>query len=372
MIYHMGVLLIVALIGISYSLRTNNMRNWKKIGIQVITVILSLFLGLRTWWMADIIKYHTQYVNCGGPEWKQHVFGEIGNIGLRWFFLLEHRLTGGNFQIALLLIAFFCMGCLGYVTYKYSASIYWSYLMYIAMGFYFFNFSGLKQSIAMAILLLAFSYIIEGKLACFVVSVFTAGMFHAPALIFFPAYWIARKKIDKKYIFLMVVIFAFVFLLRGQIVTFLSSMYYDEDTVYNATINVGGKFIMLLIMIFMGIVLRKPTEEDKVYTSIFNLIIVATMLQSFSVFGHNFTRLADYYFQFVILYIPFIFEQRIPTIVDKSQTTQLNLNGRMFSIIYIGVSLFAVYFFYNYIRTDISGILDYKFFWEVAQTPWGS
>lgn len=371
MIYHMGILAITAFITLLYRYN-KDIQLSKKGYIGIITCILSLFLGLRTWWMADLIKYHTQYVNIGGGNWKEFLFGEIENIGLRLFFFLEYRLTSGNYQIALLVISFFCMACVGYVVYKYSVSLYWSYLMYIAIGFYFFNFSGLKQSIAMAILLLSFPYIVEGKLGLFIFTVVMAGLFHAPALIFLPAYWIARKKLDRSYVFFIVGVFVLVFILRGPIVTFLSSLYYDDETIYSATGDVGGKFLMILAMVAMGIILRIPTGKDRVYNKTFNLMIIAALLQSFSIFGNNFTRLADYYFQFVILYIPFVFEQRIPTRANKSQTTQLNLNGRMFSIIYIGVSLFAVYFFYNYIRTDISGILDYKFFWEVAQTPWGS
>lgn len=373
--YHMSILGSVLLITLLYAIKGNGNTYYKKICIQCSSVILTLFLGLRTWWMADIIKYHTQYVNCGSAEWKKYVFEKTENLGLRLFFRIEYLLTDGNFQIALFIIAAFCMISLGYVIYRYSVSPYWSYLIYISMGFFFFNFSGLKQSIAMSFLLWAFVGIIEEKMSFFMIMTFIAGIFHAPAFIFLPAYFWSKKKNDKLYWLLLIIMFAVIFVFRNQIVGMLGEMYYEESEYLQSSANVGGKFLMILAMLIGGVILRPPSAEDRVYSKVYNLTVIAALLQSFSVFGHNFTRLADYYFQIIIFYIPFVFEQRgaiVHRLSVKARPAIIKIRQKEFVLIYLAVTMFLVYYYHNYIKGDISGILDYKFFWEVMETAWGS
>lgn len=374
--YHMWILAIVMIVTLVYSDKGCGNRNIKKKIIEFITLVMSLFLGVRTWWMADLTKYHTQYLSCGGDDWREVVFGDFENMGLRLFFRLEYVLTDGNYQIALIIIAFFCMSCLGFVIYKYSVSPYWSYVMYITMGFYFFTFSGLKQSIAMAFLLLAFSGIIEQKLGYYIVMVLAAAFFHSPALIFLPAYVLVRKRIDKTYWLYLATLFAIFFLFQNKLVSFLSEMYYEEDLTLGVDGTVGGRFLMMLVMLVCGIIFRPPSEKDYVYNRVFNVTVFATLLQSFAMFGNEFSRLADYYFQFVILYVPFIFEYRQGRerhqLSMNAESAALQFNWKSYQLIYFGVTVFSIWYFYNYIKGDISGILDYKFFWEVAETTWGS
>lgn len=373
--YHMWVFAIAAFAAMGYAYNGRGSSYSKKRIIELITLVMSLFLGLRTWWMADLIKYHTQYVACGGENWRETVFSKPENIGMRLFFRFEYLLTGGNYQIALLIIAAFCMSCLGYTIYKYSVSPYWSYVMYIAMGFYFFTFSGLKQSIAMGFLLLAFQGIVEKKPVYFLVMTLMGGIFHAPALIFLPAYLIARMSIDRRYWLYLLILVGLFFVFKTQLVEFLNDLYYEEELLMSDR-QVGGRFIMMSAMLLGGAFLRPPSTKDSVYMKVFNLMIVSTLLQSFSTFGNEFTRLADYYFQFVILYVPFVFEYRDSKyrhqLSMRAKPAKISFNWRSYQVFYLVVTVFSVWFFYNYIKTDISGILDYKFFWEVIETPWGS
>lgn len=373
--YHMGTMLVIMLLTLLYSKYGRGETDTKKKVIQIITLILTFFLGLRTWWMGDLIKYHTQYVSCGQEGWKQVVFQKAENIGLRLFFHAEYVLTEGNFQIALLMIAFFSTVSLGYVIYKYSVSPYWSYLVYIGLGFLFFNFTGLKQSIAMTCLLWAFAGIIEEKHLLFLCMTCIAGMFHAPAFIFLPAYAWSKKKYDKYYWFTLIALFAVVFIFRNQIIGFLGELYYEENEFLQSSETVGGKFLLMLIMLIGGAVLRPPSTHDTVYSKVYNLVVIAALLQSFSVFGNNFTRLADYYFQIVIFYIPLVFEYRgfkVHRLSANARPALIGIDRKGYQLLYLAVTVFLIFYYYQYIGTDISGITDYKFFWEVLETPWGS
>ena len=104
-------------------------------------------------------------------------------------------------------------------------------------------------------------------------------------------------------------------------------------------------------------------------------MVVAAVLQSMSVFGNNYSRLADYYFQFIILFIPFIMEYREHGAHPLSEVTSppvVYLNRDLYILAGVFITVFAFRYYRGYIGTDISGILDYKYFWQVANTPWGS
>ena len=55
--------------------------------IGIITVIMTFFAGLRSWWLGDLIKYYTQYLNCTGIQWREAVFSKWNNIGIGFYFI---------------------------------------------------------------------------------------------------------------------------------------------------------------------------------------------------------------------------------------------------------------------------------------------
>lgn len=373
MAFHLGIFVSVCLIALLGGSSGSDDLDRKRASVLICTFILGTILALRTWWMADMIKYHTQYVTIAGQTIRELMQEDFANLGLRTLFVLEYKLTGGIFQIVIILESYFCMGCLGYIIYKYSPLPVWSYFSYMAVGLYFFNFSGMKQSIAMAFLLLSFDGIARRQPIKFAVLVFLAGMFHAPAFIGIIAYYFANWRITRNYFLTLLFAFIVVLVFRTQLVSLLSDLYY-EDTEIKAASGVGGKFLIILTLLIGGALLRPPFNKDAVYAKVYNLMVFAALLQSFSIFGHNFTRLADYYFQFITLYLPFIMQHPDQKDIADNQLAVPYLSFTENSYVLAGLFLFVLGFYYYsiYIRTDISGILDYKCFWQVSQTPWGS
>lgn len=95
-----------------------------------------------------------------------------------------------------------------------------------------------------------------------------------------------------------------IFVFRNQIVAFISNFYYDE-TYFVVNTRVGGRFFIIAALVIAGIVLRGFSGKN--FTKLLNLMIVAAVLQMFSGFDNVFTRLTDYYFQLLILYLPMMF-----------------------------------------------------------------
>lgn len=334
----------------------------KKVYIGIVTAVLTLFSGLRSWWMGDLIKYYTLYLNCNGGDWKSVVFEKWQNAGIRIFFHLAGK-CGISYDVCLFLIAAFVAVTLGVLVYRHSRSPYLSYLMYIGMGFYIFTYSGLKQAIGMGFCILAMLALLDGKPVRFLIWTLIGAVFHAPALVFLLAYPFSKRKIDSWYFGILLVMLALLFALRNAIANWLGQLYYEEETEFVANELVGGRFVMMILILALGIWLRPPRSFDKKYSKVFNIIVIAAAIQTFSVFDNNFTRLADYYYQFVVLFIPMILTpgaelaKEFPENRDRIRyQPQWLLNTLV-----IGITAFAVWYYSGYIQNA----LDFKFIWEL-------
>jgi transmembrane protein EpsG len=361
----MPLLLAVMAITAMYTYGIQSQRRRKNCVI-VITMILALFSGLRSWWMGDLIKYYTQYRACNGSEWYATITSGTENFGLRYFFHYAGAI-GISYDNCILIIACFVAITLGLIVYRYSPSPFWSYVMYIAMGFYMFTYSGLKQSVAMGFLILAAMAMFEGKFWKYLVFTFLGGIFHAPAFIFLAAYPFCRQRLGRRYVVVLIALVAALFLFRTQIVNFMNEIYYEEADSFTDTNEVGGRFIMMVLIMILGVILRPLHNWDKVYLQVFNLMILAASLQTMSVFGNVFTRLADYYYQFVVLYMPMIMQ------TGRSQAKEMPeyrkeiryWHPHNYALLSIAVIAFALWFYGNQLEGGYPIMKDFVFRWEI-------
>lgn len=132
--------------------------------------------------------------------------------------------------------------------------------------------------------------------------------------------------------------------------------------------RVGGRFLIIVALVIAGIVLRGFSGKN--FTKLLNLMIVAAVLQMFSGFDNVFTRLTDYYFQLLILYLPMMFYPEKDTELGKIR--RLTLSGQQRAAALLCVVLFACayYFVTNLnatIQNEADNYLNYRFCWEVKQ-----
>lgn len=337
----------------------------KKRCVQTVTVVMALFSGLRTWWFGDLIKYYTLYLHCSGEQWREYVFEKPANMGIRLFFHYGNA-VGLSYDFCIFIIAAFAAITLGILIFKYSPSPYFSYLMYIAMGFYMFTFSGLKQTIAMGFLCLAMIAIFEGRIVKFIIWTVAGGLFHAPALIFLAAYPFARKRIDWTYFAILAAIIAAVFVFRNQIVSWLSEAYYEDSSDLISSDRLGGRFLMMLAILALGLYMRPIRKGDAQYNYVFNIMVVAAALQTFSMYDNNFTRLTDYYYQFVVLFVPMLMQPAYEQVADGASREGARVHDKsLYILLGIGITAFALWYYKGYIDGSWIMMKDYKFCWEI-------
>ena len=361
------IMLLIAVLFIALFYTTHPTLKRKAGVVQIITVIMTVFSGLRTWWMGDLIKYYTLYRSCNGTEWKTAITEQWSNMGIRVFFRLA-GVIGISYDICVFIIAAFVAVSLGLLIYRYSTSPYVSYLMYIGMGFYLFTFSGLKQSIAMGFICFAMMALLEGRLSSFILWTLVGGFFHTPALVFLIAYPFANKRIDRWYLFFLAAGFAFVFAFRNQLVSMLSTLYQDDADAFGTPSKlVGGRFLMMLAILVGGYYLRPVRRRDATYAKVFNVMVLAAFFQPFSVYDNVFTRLTDYFYQFIVLFMPMVLRPRggLAAYTAHKERPDYYRHRDIYTIAVLLISAYTVYYYINYLDSSQVFLSSFYFFWQV-------
>lgn len=344
----------------------------KRIYIALMAALHTFICGWRYMYLTgDLRKYAWGYYTITESGWfSDEVFNEGKNFGFFWLQKLFSTLTGGDFQIFLIFIAIVIEIAVAIVIYRYSPAPWLSYLIWNCFGFYVFGFSAIKQALAMAVLMFAFIGIMEKNPKKLVLWTAVAGGIHAPALIFLPAYWIAKSKLSVRRMTAYVISAVLIFIFRNQIVTFISEFYYDE-TDFTVNDRLGGRFIMIAALIAAGVFLRGFSGKN--FSKLFNLMIAAAILQMFSGFDNVFSRLTDYYFQFLILYLPMMFyPERDISLGGKSQIRRIALSQGQRVVAILFVALLAFFYYYQTnlsakIDYEADNYLNYRFCWEVQE-----
>ena len=316
----------------------------------------------------DLRNYAYDYYLMKDYGWTSNKLLQGGRNSL--FYIINKlvaQLSNGDFQVLLFVIALISSVVLGYIIYKYSPKPFISFLLWNCFGFYMISFYSIKQTLAMAFLMLAAIGIFENRWKKFLFFVLIAGFIHFPAFVFIPAYFITRIK---RPIFLVVVftsIFISVLLYRNNIVNMISDLYYEGE-IFAGSSGIGGKTLLMLGLLFIGYLLCGLSDD--IFRKTFILISLASVLQLFSIYNNVFTRLADYYFQFIVLYAPLMLVQ----IHSEGYIPLMYFTDRSLKLI---VSVFVIFSlcFYQYstfrnINTVSQDnlISNFRFMWEVENT----
>lgn len=348
----------------------------KNFYIIVITLIQIFVCGFRYMYLTgDLRKYSATFYELPEYGWFSNYAWQGGrNAGFQWSMKLVAQITDGDFQVFLFLLAVITQVSLAILVYRYSPKPWLSYLVWNCMAFYVtYDFTTIKQGLAMAILMVAMVYAFEENLKRYVITMLIAGFVHAPSICFLPAYWIMRQRINRETITLYIVFAGVIYLFRDKIVDFVTNIYYAGNAEMEMDIvsdGLGGRFFMMILILGVGFLLKGFRERN--FEGLFNIIVIAAIFQMFSGFDNIFTRLADYYFQFVILFIPMIFYESMGTVIVNKRYTRalLPFNDRSLKIF---VAMLVVILIWWYHRTCLGVTITYapddytnfRFMWQV-------
>lgn len=322
-IYHWLVILIVAL-----SVLLGGNRKHNAAYIIVAFILLFCIQGLRdgaTIGNDARTSYRDEFYSMENKEWDdlsglrdwmhftkedEDFSGKNRNIALPRLMKLVSDLTDGDYQWFIAVVALIVLGALAFMIYRYSTSPVQSILYYLGILLFTFQMNATKQSVAMSLILLAFIAVVDQKPYRFILLVLFASMFHFPALIFLPAYWVAKMRVDKGYLLFLALLFLVTYFFRDWVVKTMADAYYNTEIETNSHLRfLANKVVVMLIVLVVALLIRPPLPEDRVYCILLELLGIAAVIQTFAGFSNVFERLADYYFQFSVLLIPMIFDR---------------------------------------------------------------
>lgn len=236
---------------------------------------------------------------------------EWPNIGLPIVMKIIH-LFKGEYQWVIVFSATWVCCAYYKLLVKYSENGFISVMWFMGMLYYTFLFSALKQAWAMGFICFAFDAIFKKRPIRFFVLIVLAALFHFPALIFLPAYWISKLKINRAFPILMLGLLVIVFIFRTQILNLMVSTYSSGENEYSSDVQfIGSKVVLMILMLAFGFYQYfKHNYLNYFCLNLFSLLIyfmgIAVVIQTFCYYSNVFERLADYYFQFSILYVPLL------------------------------------------------------------------
>lgn len=342
----------ITLLGFIKLILPTNTKN-KRFFVFVASIILFLISALRSiTFGTDTIGYVNKYISLSYTSLYELLMNVITRTGKDPFFYLFAKvinLTGANYQIWLAILAgIFCYSVSKLVS-KYSVEPYISFIALISLGYFYFSLTGLRQAMALSMIILSYRYLRERELVPFIMMILIGTLFHASAIIFLIAYPSANIKVGLKQGVGIIIALILAYLFKNEvliIISYLNMGYrYENYLNHGASLTISGFIIQFAIYIFCLYFKKDILKSDIKNLSLYNLLFFGLVFQAFSAVIAEFFRVSMYFSIFSIVLIP----KAILSVKDKN----------MKMIIYLSVLLALVaYIFWT------GSFNGFKFYWQ--------
>lgn len=281
----------------------------RKIFICVATIQNILLMGLRNYNEVgvDLVRYLNAYNIIKNLKFA-NIFYNGGEKYSLWRILnyfFGH--LGIKYEVFLLCIAIFVVSLMGWFIYKYSQNVVLGYFIYLGMGVYTFQYSGLKQTLSMAFILLCYDAEQEQKYFKTIVFLVVALLFHPTAMIFC-AYLVGKRiKINSLTLLLAFVAIYIIYYNRMILGSFIVAFFADEYVGYYSISNEIGNttvFLFLVLILYIFSNFKSIRKISSIENSALYLLGISIAVQILSSYSYAFSRLNLYYIQFAPIYIP--------------------------------------------------------------------
>ena len=254
-----------------------------------------LFLGTRTATVGvDTPRYVFVFENA---LWSEPQY----EIGYNLFVKLLRTITP-NENFFLFVVAAASLLPIGFAVFRLSKMPYLSWYVYICMFYFTFNFSGLRQSIAMALTFLAFYFLCREKKLSAVLCALAAVLFHTSAVVFLVAFLLYYSKWKKWKIPVLAVAYLAIFLLRAPIFRLMLRLLYEDYDL--ADTQAYTWMLVNLALFFILLFLGFRTKDDRVAQFGLTVMSVGVAFFLLTSVGTNVVRAANYFSMYIILVCP--------------------------------------------------------------------
>lgn len=366
-IYIVLLLLPLALNLLFFSISDKNLQ--KKLIVYIYFIFLFCIYILRDFSVGtDIFGYYEIYNDAGYYDWFDNnwIYMEPGYVFLMKLF----NTLGFSFRFFIAILYLIFIIPLAHFILKFSNDVVLSLIIFTCFTFFVFSMSGLRQTVALGICLIAFNMALKNGIKNFLMyclCILIAFSIHKSAMIFIPAYFIMRSQINWKIIAVylticLVIIFSPIRLIEILQTNEITNYGYEESN------SIGASFYAIVAIIIMGItvssksksinilnlkknILAKPEVITLGLSNYVNLLACAACIML--VFSGTILLRASIYYQIVILII-------LPNLLSY-------LDVSLRTIFHIGlIIILLLLFYYGVLLPNQFNIVPYKFSHELS------
>lgn len=300
----------------------------------------------------DLVNYLDKYV-----EYSNYTFEQILKIFTQenfkdpiyyftgWLFSILFK----NEQWWIVIISLLFEVSVGWLIWRESKVPLISIVIFVALSYYKFSFSGLRQTMALSIIIFSFYFLKERKLVFFILTVLLASLYHQTALIFLIAYPVSMIKLGKYHIAIAMVMLIVFYAFKNQLIMILSDLleaerYQGYVSGKAATLTISGFIIQTLVFVFNLIYYKRTIDKYNYAIILYNLAFLGLVFQLYASFIAEMFRISMYFSIFNIILVP------LSIWGEDNKKSQTILK---FIILFV----FLLYTFKD-------GITEYTFFWQ--------
>lgn len=305
----------------------------------------------------DVPSYATAYMSLPNLSFKE-IFTSahlsVSRDPIFYTFLKLLTYLNEDPQLMLITVSLVVAICVSVFIYKYSVSPILSFTMFIGLRYFSFTLSGLRQGIALGIVLLSIKFIKEEKLLKFVLLVCLASLFHLSAIVFLIAYPLSKIKRINRFSLLISLTIVLNFITGNGIVKLIVKLpvfnQYEGYVSINENTSSGLTVLLiyLCVMAFAFIVRKQFVRNHEDAYLVYNLSIVGVAITSLTFDFPNIFRMGYYFVVPIIVLLPAV----IRSSLDRSL---------QHIVVYIVILLLAGQFI---LIGPGAGTENYQFFWE--------
>ncbi|TVZ51342.1 EpsG family protein [Dokdonia sp. Hel_I_53] len=331
------------------------------IGDKKLTFLLGggllLLMGLRHRSVGnDVIRYLERYKDVERYFTLETKTESGYMIFQKILSLMNISPQGFIFTVSLIILILF-----SWFFYKYSKNIGMSFFLHFTVGLFAFTMTGIRQSIAIGLTLIAIHLALQKKLIWYILIILLATLFHQSAIVFAPVYIIFQiRKYNFKIIFLIflaiLVIGVFNEIIFNQIFSLSANKYNTQyldtaDESRTSFIFIVFSFSLPAIIMFLWFLDNiRIRELSKIDISFFIMSLIGCVFILLSSQLSLLSRLSYYFMIGIIVLIP-------NTIKNLKNRPVANISSFFLTLISIAYFIIA--------NVDgISKIDSYLFFWE--------
>lgn len=322
----------------------------KKRAIATFFALLTLLVALRAVSIGnDTANYRHYFEKFSAMTWSGVLSASI-ETGFAVLNKLVSLVTD-NFQIFLAICAVISIIPICVFYCKESENSFLTIALFMSSSLFIMLFSGVRQSIAIALCVISFQYVKKRKLLPYAVCLALAILIHRSAIVAIPLYFIYHLRIKKVHLLFLIPVIAAVFVFNRPIFNFLLSFLY----MFEGSVQETGAYTMLLVYAFfllVSFVFVEDKDMDKDSIGLRNILIAIVILQLFAPINTLAMRMNYYY----IVFFPII----VPKLLHRSSERWRKIAVPMEHALTL---FFLVYFFIAAPAVNALHTFPYHFFW---------